>query len=134
MAGFTQSGSAGSLIAQINLDSFYKARASAKVRTVFKKWSACMRSRGYQYSDPLAVAGSFTNAVTVTPKQIQVAVTDIRCARKVNVQGVAVAVDAGYQNQMIGQDATRLAQVQAQIQQDARALTKLVQQIGITMS
>jgi hypothetical protein len=131
-AGINGSSSDQSLVAQISSQSFTEARSSARIKAVFVKWSACMQSHGYYYSDPFASAAAFASARSVTHDEIQVAVTDIECSRKVNVQGVAFAVESSYQDQLISKNATQLAQVQTQVKQAAGALAKLVAKYGAT--
>ncbi|SRR6266567_2253397 len=129
-AGVWKASSGQSLVAHIGEESFMKARSSAQVKAVFAKWSVCMLSHGYRYPDPFAPAAAFATATPVTQNEIRVAVTDIECSRKVNVQRVAFAVESAYQNQLINQNATRLAQVQAQVKREGSALARLVAQYG----
>lgn len=129
-AGVWKASSGQALVAHIGEESFMKARSSVQVKAAFTKWSACMLSHGYRYSDPFAPAAAFATATPATQHEIRVAVTDIECSRKVNVQRVAFTVESAYQNQLINQNATRLAQVQAQVKREGSALARLVAQYG----
>jgi hypothetical protein len=129
-AGVWKASPGQSLVAHIDEESFMKARSSAPVKAVFAKWSVCMLSHGYRYPDPFAPAAAFATATPVTRHEIRVAVTDIECSRKVNVQRVAFAVESAYQNQLIKQNAARLAQVKVQVKREGGALARLVAQYG----
>lgn len=64
-----------------------------------KKWSACMKAKGYSYAHVLDAADS----VADKPQdlQIKVAVDDSKCARDVNYYGVMYALDVAYERQYI---------------------------------
>jgi hypothetical protein len=128
--GLGQSESYDSLPTDISLQSFQEAVGSTQVKRVFAQWSACMRTHGYTYSDPFAAVGSFASATTTSRREIQVAVTDIGCSRKVNVQGVGFAVESAYQRQMIRRYATQLSQLKKQLRQQTATLATLVKQYG----
>lgn len=125
-AGILEDAANASLVAHISSQGFFKALSDSKVVNVFAKWSACMRANGYRYADPFAAAGSFASSTAVTKKQIRVAVTDIRCQRKVNELAVASAVDAGYQIQLIGQNLARLGQYKDRIAREVKELAGLM--------
>jgi hypothetical protein len=75
---------------------------------------------------------AWLRAPTKSPQnEIRAAVTDIGCSRKVNVQGVAFATESAYQDQLINQNAARLAQVMAQVKGGGSALARLVAQYGV---
>lgn len=119
-----------SLPSDISQRSFTAAVASAQVKRTFARWSACMMTRDFRYSSPFAAAASFASAAAVSPLQIQVAVTDIGCSRKVNVQGTGFAVESAYQRQMIHRYAGLLNQLKTQLTREARSLMVLVRRFG----
>ncbi len=132
--GLGQSEPYDSLPTDISLQSFSAARSSAQVKRAFAKWSACMASYGYHYANPFSAASSFASTTTISRQQIQVAVSDIECARKVNVQGVGFSVESAYQNQMIHRYAWQLTRLLAQLRHQTGVLAKLVKQYGVAGS
>jgi hypothetical protein len=119
------------LVAQISLESFDRARSDPRVLAVFAKWSACMRAHGYDYANPFQPPAVANQSRPPTQAEIQTAVTDVGCKLKTNLLGVTYAVQSDYQNQLINQNAPQLAQIKAQVQQQAKALVSLAEKYGI---
>jgi hypothetical protein len=130
-AGISYQGSA--LVAEIAAKSFVKTLSDPRTLAVFAKWSACMRSSGYNYSTPLkAVADPRWNLnAPPTQAEIQTAETDVACKFKTNLLGVTFAVQSDYENGLIEQNAQALAQVKAAVDAEARKLPQLVIKYGV---
>jgi hypothetical protein len=126
------------LVGTLESESWFDAKASARMRAVFARWSACMRSRGYHYSDPLqaAEAAKLANPVTevplpVTPAEVRTAVADIGCKHVTGLLTIANVVQSAIQDRMIRQHAAQMAIIKAQVQAQAQALARLAARYGI---
>jgi hypothetical protein len=121
------------LVAQIAQESFVKTLSDARTLAVFRKWSACMASHGYDYSSPLkALADPQWNLnAPPTTAEIQTAETDVACKFKTNLLGVTFAVQSDYENAMIEQNAQELAQVKAMVDAEAGKLAQLAVKYGV---
>jgi hypothetical protein len=119
------------LVGSLSTESWERAKADPRVLAVFAKWSACMKSHGYNYSSPLAVAGSFGASGRASQEEIQTAVTDVNCKTKTNLLGVTFAVESDYQNELINKYAVQLAALRRQVQRQAKALLSLARRYGI---
>jgi hypothetical protein len=75
-----------------------RAEADSRVQTVFAEWSACMKRSGHDYASP-AKAVNDPSFVTdePTPKEIAVAIADVRCKAEVDLVNVRTSVDVAYQ-------------------------------------
>ncbi|MFC1421253.1 hypothetical protein [Streptacidiphilus cavernicola] len=92
------------------------------------KWSACMKSRGFDYASPWAAyldpkwrtrpKGSTTAPQLHTPLEVATAAADLACKQSTNLIGVAVAVETAYDDQYIRSHAAALALFKQQL--DAR--------------
>jgi hypothetical protein len=80
-----------------------------RIAEVNKKWSACMAQKGFHYATPwdayidprwrrLTPAG---NDVVIPPEEVATAGADLACKREVDLVGVVVAVEGGYDQQYI---------------------------------
>jgi hypothetical protein len=83
-----------------------------RVRAVIRAWSACMARHFYHYSSPSQVEGHRWK----TPPnraEIATAVADVTCKAKTNLLNTWLAVEAAYQQALIGQNLATLSQLQA---------------------
>ncbi len=81
--------------------------------TAVRKWSACMSARGFGYQDPLqSIADqswiSDRRSGVASSADVATAVADLQCKRSTNLIGVAVAVQAAYDQQYIDAHTTQL--------------------------
>ena len=76
-------------------------------------WAGCMKDRGYRYSDPLAAIGDPAWQVPddqrPSPVEVATATADVQCKISTNLIGVAVAVQAAYDQQYINAHSSQLA-------------------------
>jgi hypothetical protein len=116
------------LAGSAQLASFKHAQSSPPVRTVFARWSACMRGYGDNYTTPFTAAGDPRWARSATPSrlEIQTAEHDITCKLRVNVLGVEFAVVSRYQDQAITAHAAAFAQAKKVITSEALSLRRLM--------
>jgi hypothetical protein len=123
-----QESSDSELAAQIQQDAFEKAQSDPRVRAVFAKWSACMRSHGYDYSTPFKAAGDprWNMTAPASRSEIKTAETDVACKLQTNVLGVDFAVESDYENTAIAENAGALAQAKADNNIQARGLNRLL--------
>ncbi len=95
------------------ISSSAKAVEDSRVRSVFTKWSACMKEKGYSYATPVAVLedGAIFESPTAGSREINMAVADVQCKKKHNVVGVWSSVEMAYQNVAIEQNAEELSEI-----------------------
>jgi len=118
------------LIAQINDESFARARSDPRTLAVFSKWSACMTAHGYSYSNPFQPAAAVNQSAPPSQAEIQTAMTDVACKRKTNLLGITYAVQSDYQNELIDKYAPELAGIKAQAKRQAGVIASLVAKTG----
>ena len=83
-----------------------------RIRAVTRAWSTCMARHYYHYSSPTQVEGHRWR----TPPnraEIATAVADVTCKTQVNLLNTWLAVEAAYQQALIGQNLATLSQLQA---------------------
>jgi hypothetical protein len=128
-AGISYIGS--QVVSQISDESFVRTLSDPRTLAVFGKWSACMRSHGYDYSSPLDPPGRFNLNAPPTTAEIQTAVTDVACKFTTNLLGVTFAVQSDYQNTLINNNVQELAQVKATVDAEAGKLVRLAIEYGV---
>lgn len=121
------------LVAQIQAESYTEAVSSAQVRAAFARWSACMSRYGYKYNSPFAPAAAFNLNGPVSKREIQTAQADLRCKARSNLLGSAYAVQAGYENRLIAENKSALAEIRNLVRQEAIALAELAKNHGVIM-
>ncbi|WP_133909279.1 hypothetical protein [Actinophytocola oryzae] len=85
------------------------AEKDSRLRAVFAKWSECMAASGYYYRDPWQANGDPAfGADIASAAEIATATADVACRDKHNVNGVWVALQAAYQDQLIESNADAL--------------------------
>ncbi|MEU0971433.1 hypothetical protein ABZ357_40795 [Streptomyces sp. NPDC005917] len=100
-------------VVKLKFATLAKGERDPRTLAVFSKWSACMKSMGYHYADPLRAAGDSAWGKTQLPSrhEIQVAVADQECRRTNNVVGIWFAVDYGYQQQAVQENLSHLTAI-----------------------
>ena len=129
------------LVAGLQEDSWNLAESSSGMRAAFARWSACMKTHGYSYPDPIQAAADARLAnpktgapLAVTGPEIKTAVADIDCKRSTGLLGVAYSVEAAIQNRLIRQYASELAGIKAQVHAQAAELARLAARYGIPLA
>ena len=83
-----------------------------RIHAVIRAWSACMARHYYHYASPSQVEGHRWK----TPPnraEIATAVADVTCKTQTNLLNTWLAVEAAYQQALIGQNLATLSQLQA---------------------
>ncbi|MCP3822400.1 hypothetical protein NLX86_31235 [Streptomyces sp. A3M-1-3] len=103
------------------------AREDSRVRRVFNQWSQCMKESGYSAASPLGAAEKlgFQNQELSSPAAVTAAKTDVACKEKVNLVGVAFAVESAYQRGLIEKNAETLKLAKAQHEERLRLASTL---------
>src|SRR5689334_7472476 len=83
-----------------------------RIRAVDRAWSACMARHFYHYASPSQVEGHHWKTPP-NKAEIATAVADVTCKAKTNLLNTWLAVEAGYQQALIGQNLATLSQLQA---------------------
>jgi hypothetical protein len=83
-----------------------------RIRALNQAWSACMARRFYHYASPSQVQAKHWPKPP-SKAEIRTAVADVECKTRVNYLNTWLAVEAAYQQALIGRDLTALSQLQA---------------------
>ena len=87
-------------------------QSDPRVRAVIRAWSACMARHFYHYSSPSQVEGQHWRTPP-NKAEIATAVADVTCKTQTNLLNTWLAVEAAYQQALIGQNLVTLASLQA---------------------
>jgi hypothetical protein len=83
-----------------------------RIRAVIRAWSACMARHYYHYSSPSQLEGHNWRSPP-NRAEIATAVADVACKARTNLLNTWLAVEAAYQQALIGQNLVTLSQLQA---------------------
>jgi hypothetical protein len=83
-----------------------------RVHAVEQAWSRCMSRHFYHYSTPQQLEGRHWRSPP-NKTEIDTAVADVTCKAQTNLLNTWLAVEAGYQQALIGRNLATLAQLQA---------------------
>ncbi|AEN11853.1 hypothetical protein K373_02321 [Streptomyces sp. DvalAA-21] len=87
---------------ELNRKSYENSLGDPAVQDVIKRWSACMRSSGYRFTDPQnAPFAHFGESSTPSAEEIRTAVTDVTCKEKTDLVGVWFSVETRMQREFI---------------------------------
>lgn len=114
------------LAIDLKFQTLERSQLDERTRSVFRKWSACMKERGFSYKDPLDALGDerWTKTPMPTQQEIQVAIADSDCRKEHNVVGVWYAVDYAYQEQAVEKHAEALHSVRTGIEIRMKAASR----------
>jgi len=99
-------------VAQIAVQAVSFTQTDPRIRAVNRAWSACMARHYYRYASPSQAEGRRWR----TPPnraEIATAVADVTCKTQTNLLNTWLAVEAAYQQALIGQNLATLSQLQA---------------------
>ncbi|MEU3985946.1 hypothetical protein AB0F77_38800 [Streptomyces sp. NPDC026672] len=84
-------------------EAFDEALDDPEVTAATRKWSACMRARGFEQADPLSVTGdpSWRKSSRPSPQEIATARADVRCKESTGLISVWRQVDTRIQRKII---------------------------------
>ncbi|MFD7236731.1 hypothetical protein ACFWAT_15695 [Streptomyces syringium] len=97
------------VVRQLNMDSFEQSKNDARVRTVLRKWSNCMKAEGFSYAGPLDAPRSMADGPRASAREIATARADVACKERTRLIGVWSAVESAYQHRLIKERAKELA-------------------------
>jgi hypothetical protein len=100
-----------SLAGQLEQQAESYTAQDARVLAVERKWSACMAARGFHYQTPMDAAAAFPDKRAAgAPSQAEIATAeaDVACKAKTGLPGVWLAVQAGYERELIAANQTAL--------------------------
>ncbi|MCS7475881.1 hypothetical protein ACFFQW_00020 [Umezawaea endophytica] len=92
-------------------ESFTRSRGAPRVRAVVEAWSECVRARGFDSTDPLALASDDRFAGPVTPAEVAAATADVECKRSTNLVGTWFAEERSIQRDLVAANRAALASV-----------------------
>ncbi|MER7705271.1 hypothetical protein ABTX81_20560 [Kitasatospora sp. NPDC097605] len=91
-----------SVAGSINIDSFNLSKSDPRIVAGFTKWSACMKGKGFDYSNPLDAVG---DAAWSTPEpsaqEFLVAQADLECKSSTGLTETWVQVESEFQESEI---------------------------------
>ncbi len=117
------------LAQMLAVESYKQSEADSRVQAAFSKWSECMKRSGFNYKNPDAVQDDpIVDSASVTPQEIKIAVTDVRCKKEVNLINTWVAVEVAYQNRLVEKNEEGLSALKKQLDTRIRVAASLVGQ------
>ncbi len=90
-----------------------------RIQAANAAWSRCMRAHGYNYRTPARAASAHWPSAP-SSKEITTAVADVTCKNQVNYVNTWLAVEAAYQQALIGQNLQPLAGLQTSFGTDLK--------------
>ncbi|MFB9516582.1 hypothetical protein [Streptomyces purpureus] len=114
---------------RISSQSYRDAMLRPEVRTVFKKWSDCMKKSGYTYTSPSEPFDSpaFREG-PVSAQEKATAQADVACKRSTGLLDVWFTAESAVQKTMIAKHAGALRKLQALHRQKVAAAKKILSQ------
>ncbi|MGC0313913.1 hypothetical protein [Kitasatospora acidiphila] len=111
-----QGGSIGDspLATSINFDLYRQSMTDDRLTTVFRKWSDCMRTKGFSYPTPNDAGNDprwKTGGATPSPQEVAAATADSTCRQQTNVIGTWFTVESAYETEAIQAHQQELAKV-----------------------
>jgi hypothetical protein len=94
---------------KLQLMTFNRTKTDSRVTRVFAAWSRCMAAQGLSYATPFDALGDrrwYTGPVSA--RETTVAAADVTCKTQTNLAGTMMAVETGYQQRAIEQNAAAL--------------------------
>jgi hypothetical protein len=115
------------VVSRISAESFQRSRNDPAVVAAIGQWSACMKSKGYTYPNPLEAAGAFDlDNPTVQVKETATAKADVECKRQVKLVDVWTAFEVRYQKSQIEQHAEELQRIRAERDEQIKRVSEIV--------
>ncbi|MFD5829342.1 hypothetical protein [Lentzea sp. NPDC060358] len=111
----------------LSRDSSKLAEADSRVKEVWRKWSACMRGAGYDYTDPWGPNNEKRfGGDDASPEEIATASADVACRTGHDVNGIWVAVRTAYQNRLIADNAEALEKHRSRVDDQVRKANEIL--------
>jgi hypothetical protein len=117
------------LVGTLAAEALAETNGDQRVIRAVANWSSCMRAKGFTYSNPLqppAVNWQPTYPARPSSLEVSTALADVRCKQNTGMVSVWLKVDAGYERQLIEQNAAALAQVEQATQEMIRRAEKII--------
>jgi len=99
-------------VPQIAAQAVSFTRSDPRIHAVDRAWSRCMARHFYHYSTPQQVEGRHWRSPP-NKAEIATAVADVTCKTQTNLLNTWLAVEAAYQQALIGRNLATLSQLQA---------------------
>ncbi|MFJ6773218.1 hypothetical protein ACIQOV_20075 [Kitasatospora sp. NPDC091257] len=115
------------LVTAIKAQTFTESQTDPKVVTAVAAWSSCMKSRGYNLTDPLHATDNVTSLDDPAPgtAEIAQALTDVACKHETNLIGIWFAAESDRQNTLINAHAEDFAKAKTALTVEVAQLDKL---------
>ncbi|MFJ5966981.1 hypothetical protein [Streptomyces sp. NPDC093060] len=125
------SGSDG-IVAATKSDSFARSLADPRVRKVVARWSACMRTHGFDEPNPMEAGAKLPSVQRAEPDRTEIgeARADVGCKESTNLVGVWFAVESEYQNAAITGRPNEFRAARAERDAEISRITRLAHAYG----
>jgi hypothetical protein len=99
------------LAQRLSREAFFRSSADSRTRAAITRWSACMKTRGFDYAAPDGAVSDprFSTGPVAGKVEISTAKADVGCKRSTNLVGIWVAVETAHQQRLVLQNQSALA-------------------------
>ncbi|MFJ9869615.1 hypothetical protein [Streptomyces sp. NPDC101165] len=120
------------IVAATKSDSFARSLADPRVRKVFARWSACMRTHGFDEPNPMEAGAKLPSVQRAEPDRTEIgeARADVGCKESTNLVGVWFAVESEYQNAAIAGRQKKFRAARAERDAEISRITRLARAYG----
>lgn len=116
-----------SLASKIDTQSWEQMKKDPRVTAVDRRWSGCMKSRGYRYSTPYDPLKSAYSAAMPRTQQVATALADVACKSSTGLITTYVAVESELQLKAISDNRAALDTARALNQKVTTEAAKLAE-------
>ncbi|UQI49730.1 hypothetical protein M1P56_35015 (plasmid) [Streptomyces sp. HU2014] len=101
------------IVQRLNGESYRKSMKDPRVAKAFDQWSACMRTKGYSYTDPMQANDDprFSSA-SASEAEIATAKADVTCKAQADVIAIWHSAEVDIQNKLIKENQESLTEVE----------------------
>lgn len=99
------------LAQRLALNSYYRSQQDSRVQAAIRRWSGCMKAKGFDYAGPLDPPGDPRFQDGLPPREIETATADVACKKRTNMVGVWFTVESAYQGRQIERNREALTQI-----------------------
>lgn len=120
------------IVAATKSDSFARSLADPRVRKVFARWSACMRTHGFDEPNPMEAGAKLPSVQRAEPDRTEIgeARADVGCKESTNLVGVWFAVESEYQDAAIAGRQKEFRAARAERDAEISRITRLAHAYG----
>lgn len=106
-------GAAARFLDHLEERSYRAAERDPRVQDAWSAWARCMSSKGYSYRSPWEPNDHYTGENQISAEERRTAEDDVRCRQSTGLSSLWLAVEVGYQQQLVTQNRAALQQLTA---------------------